>query len=265
MGMLRLAIACIALPCAFCGCGDRHEMRMDVLPSLHNLLLRLKAEGYRVDNLPATPDELGKMIQRQGAVLGTYAEGAFDDFLKNGNPQLIDKQQYEKWIKLSMSDAVYKEVVAVNGEFPGSYMVSGDGRLAVARLQFGNVVLMPQPMAGVGDNAFKIVHGTETAPPHTYIAAYLWARHGFGADAMIHFGTHGSLEFTPRKQVALSSDDWPDILVGTTPHIYIYTIGVTWARALSPNAVPTPLWCRTSPRLSPKATCAGSTASCRRL
>jgi len=198
---------------------------MDVLPSLHNLLLRLKAEGYRVDNLPATPDELGKMIQRQGAVLGTYAEGAFDDFLKNGNPQLVDKQQYEKWVKLSMSDAVYKEVVAVNGEFPGGYMVSGDGRLAVARLQFGNVVLMPQPMAGVGDNVFKIVHGTETAPPHTYIAAYMWARHGFGADAMIHFGTHGSLEFTPRKQVALSSDDWPDILVGTMPHIYIYTIG----------------------------------------
>lgn len=198
---------------------------MDVLPSLYNLLIRLKSEGYRVENLPPTPEELGEMIQRQGAVLGTYAKGAFDDFLKNGNPQLIDKQQYEKWIKLSVGEKNYKDVVAANGVFPGEYMVSNDGRIAVARLKFGNVVLMPQPMAGSGDNTFKIVHGTESAPPHTYIAAYLWARHGFGADAMIHFGTHGSLEFTPRKQVALSSDDWPDILTGTLPHFYIYTIG----------------------------------------
>ena len=60
-------------------------------------------------------------------------------------------------------------------------------------------------MAAVGDDAFLIVHGAKTAPPHTYIGAYLWARYAFGADAMIHFGTHGSLEFTPQKQVALGA------------------------------------------------------------
>lgn len=62
-------------------------------------------------------------------------------------------------------------------------------------------------------------------PPHTYIASYLWTQFGFKADALIHFGTHGSLEFTPRKQVALCSNDWPDRLVGALPHFYIYTIG----------------------------------------
>ena len=80
-------------------------------------------------------------------------------------------------------------------------------------------------MAAVGDDAFAIVHGAKTAPPHTYIGAYLWAQYGFGADAMVHFGTHGSLEFTPQKQVALSRFDWPDRLVGTVPHFYYYTIG----------------------------------------
>ena len=80
-------------------------------------------------------------------------------------------------------------------------------------------------MAAVGDDAFAIVHGAKTAPPHPYIGAYLWAQYGFGADAMIHFGTHGSLEFTPRKQVALCRYDWPDRLVGTIPHFYYYTIG----------------------------------------
>jgi cobaltochelatase CobN len=55
------------------------------------------------------------------------------------------------------------------------------------------------------------------------VAAYLWARYGFGADALMHFGAHGSLEFTPRKQVALGSRDWPDRLVGTLPHFYLYS------------------------------------------
>lgn len=80
-------------------------------------------------------------------------------------------------------------------------------------------------MAGVGGDSFKIVHGTDQAPPYTYVASYLWARYGFSADALIHFGTHGSLEYTPRKQVALDSNDWSDRLIGVVPHLYIYTIG----------------------------------------
>ncbi len=198
---------------------------LEVLPSLYNVLIRLKQEGYKVENLPSSVEELGKLIQQQGAVLGTYAEGAFSEFMKNGNPELIAKEQYESWIKQSLKPETYQEVLALNGDFPGEYMVSEDGRLGIARLQFGNVVLMPQPMAGKGDNAFKIVHGTDAAPPHNYIAAYLWTQYGFQADAIIHFGTHGSMEFTPRKQVALSNNDWPDRLIGALPHFYIYSIG----------------------------------------
>lgn len=198
---------------------------MEVGPSLYNLLLRMKKEGYRVENLPANAKDLENMIQAQGAVFGMYAEGAFDEFMKTGNPELVTKEQYESWVKASLRPEKYAEVVAANGEFPGQYMTTSDGRLGIARLQFGNVVLMPQVAAGSGDNAFQVVHGTNAAPPHTYIASYLWMQHGFKADAMIHFGTHGSLEFTPRKQVALCSNDWPDRLVGTLPHLYIYSIG----------------------------------------
>lgn len=198
---------------------------MEVAPSLYNLLKRLKAEGYRVEGLPAGHKELEKMIMEQGAVFGTYAEGAFDEFMKSGRPELITKEQYESWVKASLRPEKYAEVVAANGEFPGSYMTTPDGRLGVARLQFGNVVLMPQNAAGTGDNSFQVVHGTDMAPPHTYIASYLWMQHGFKADALIHFGTHGSLEFTPKKQVALCGNDWPDRLVGAVPHFYIYSIG----------------------------------------
>ena len=201
---------------------------LETVPSLYHLLKRLKAEGYRVDGLPATEQEFGRMLMEQGAVLSTYAEGAFDDFMKNGHPALVGKQEYEEWVRRALPEALYADVVKIYGEAPGAYMSAvkdGEPCLAVARIQLGNVALLPQPMAAVGDDAFAIVHGAKTAPPHTYIGAYLWAQYGFGADAMLHFGTHGSLEFTPQKQVALSSYDWPDRLVGTVPHFYYYTIG----------------------------------------
>ena len=198
---------------------------MEVGPSLYNLLLRLKQEGYNVAGLPDSAKGLMQAIQRQGAVFNLYAKGAFDDFMKNGKPALVSKNDYDSWVKKTLRPEKYQEVVKANGEFPGEFMATPDGKLAVARVQFGNVVLLPQNAAGKGDNAFQIVHGTDAAPPHTYIASYLWTQYGFKADVLIHFGTHGSLEFTPKKQVALSNLDWPDRLVGALPHFYLYTIG----------------------------------------
>ena len=198
---------------------------MEVVPSLYNLLKKMKEEGYRVENLPANSKELEKMIMAEGAVFGTYANGVMDRFLKEGHPLLISKEEYESWVKQALRPEKYAEVVAAFGEFPGEYMSTADGKLGVSRIQFGNVVIMPQPVAGGGDNAFQIVHGTDVAPPHSYVAAYLWMQYGFKADAMIHFGTHGSLEFTPKKQAALCDLDWPDRLVGSVPHLYIYSIG----------------------------------------
>ena len=198
---------------------------MEVVPSLYNLLVRLKNEGYNVGKLPANPQELAKMIQAQGAVFGTYAEGAYTKFLQSGHPALVTAHQFAGWTQKALSKKMIKEMNQLYGSFPGKYMATNDGKLAVARLQFGNVALLPQVMAGVGGDSFKIVHGTDQAPPYTYVASYLWARYGFSADALIHFGTHGSLEYTPRKQVALDSNDWSDRLIGVVPHFYIYTIG----------------------------------------
>lgn len=198
---------------------------MEVVPSLYNLLIRLRNEGYNVGKLPANAEELGKMIQAQGSVFGTYAEGAYTKFLQSGHPALVTAQQFAGWTQKALSKKMIKEMNQLYGSFPGKYMATDDGKLAVARLQFGNVALLPQVMAGVGGDSFKIVHGTDQAPPYTYVASYLWACYGFSADALIHFGTHGSLEYTPRKQVALSSNDWSDRLIGVVPHLYIYTIG----------------------------------------
>ena len=120
-------------------------------------------------------------------------------------------------------------MVAHNGAVPVNYLAThkdGKDYLGVARLTFGNVTILPQPPAAIStEDDFKVQHGVKEIPPYAYIGAYLWVQNGLKADALIHFGTHGSLEFTPNKQVTLSDYDWGDILVGTVPHFYYYTIG----------------------------------------
>lgn len=200
---------------------------MEVVPSLFNFLKFLVEQEYNVDGLPATEEEFETLLMKKGPVLGPYALGAFDEYLKKGNPELIEKDIYEQWCKEVMPEELYQQVVKKYGEAPGKYMnVKKDDKeyIAVTRLQFGNVCLLPQPLPGIGDDTQQLVHGAETAPPHTYIASYLWGQLGFQADAIFHFGTHGSIEFTPGKQVALSDYDWVDRLIGNIPHFYIYTI-----------------------------------------
>ena len=197
---------------------------MEVVPSLYNFLVRLRREGYNVSGLPASAAELGRLIQARGGLLGTYDVGKMQDFLRKGKPEMVTRSQFESWVKESLPAEDYKAVEKAYGAFPGKYLSTEDGRLGIPRLRFGNVVIMPQPAAAMGNDEFKIAHGVDAVPPHLYLASYLWVQHGFKADALIHFGTHGSLEFTPRKQVALSTHDWADRLVGTMPHFYLYSI-----------------------------------------
>ncbi|MEA3489803.1 MAG: cobaltochelatase subunit CobN [Candidatus Omnitrophota bacterium] len=200
---------------------------MEVAPSLLSLLKYLKSEGYKTGKLPDNADEFLERIQKEGPVLGVYAKGAFDKYLEEGNPELIDIDSYRSWCGKDLVPELYEDIEKNYGPAPGEYMnVYKDGKahIAIARVRFGNIVILPQPLPAYGDNEFKLVHGAKKAPPHSYVASYLWAKNGFGADAIMHFGTHGSLEFTPWKQVALSEYDWPETLVDGLPHIYIYVI-----------------------------------------
>lgn len=197
---------------------------LEVVPSLYNLLVRMREEGYTVKDLPSSAEALDALIQRSGSVFGTYAEGAQAKFLNEGQPQLITKHDFNTWTKALFTKEMHDEMLRVNGQYPGHYLAKDAETLGLPVIHLGNIVLMPQMPAGTGSDSFKMVHGTETAPPYPYIAQYLWLQEGFKADALIHFGTHGSLEYTPGKQVALSQNCWSDRLVGTLPHFYLYTI-----------------------------------------
>ena len=200
---------------------------MEVAPSLLNLLRSLRDAGYTVEGLPETDDEFWELVQAKGPVLGPYARGAFEEFLDVGDPALVPAGEYAAWVEADLEPGMRDAVVEQYGPAPGEYMTVGEGEetaLAVARVRFGNVVILPQPLPGVGDDTFRLVHGAQKAPPHPYVASYLWTRNAFEADAVMHFGTHGSLEFTPWKQIALSAFDWSDALVGGLPHVYVYVM-----------------------------------------
>ena len=197
---------------------------LEVVPSLYNLLVKMREEGYTVKDLPASAEGLDALIQRSGSVFGTYAEGALAKFLNEGQPQLVTKHDFNTWTKALFTQKMQDEMLRVNGQYPGHYLAKDAETLGLPVVHLGNIVLMPQMPAGTGSDSFKMIHGTETAPPYPYIAQYLWLQEGFKADALIHFGTHGSLEYTPGKQVALSQNCWSDRLVGTLPHFYLYTI-----------------------------------------
>lgn len=196
---------------------------MEVIPSLYQFLLRLRDEGYQVSDLP---DEktFESQIMSRGSVMGDYASAAQKNFMDNANPIWIGKTDYESWAKDALLDRKYDEVVERYGEAPGLLLSRGDS-LAVAALRYGNILLFPQPRPAIGDDDFRLIHGAEVAPPHSYISAYLYAANGFDADAFIHFGTHGNLEFTPGKNVALSESDWAEALLSNRPNFYFYSVG----------------------------------------
>gem|GEM_PF-8887 len=200
---------------------------MEVGASLLNLLKSLQQAGYRTGDLPLDGKAMEDEIRRRGPVLGPYAKGEIEAFVKNGQPEFIRAADLESWERKQLDPQMYEAVVKQYGQAPGEYLgVDHEGVkcIALPRLQFGNVVVLPQTLPAIGDDTERLVHGAKQAPPHSYLATYLWARHGFQADALLHFGTHGSLEFTPWKQNALSDLDWPDALVGDLPHIYVYVI-----------------------------------------
>lgn len=173
---------------------------MEVIPSMYNFLLRLRREGYRVDGLPATLDAFARNVHEAA-----------------DRPLWAVKRDYEQWVKQVIPTAKYAEVTDRYGTPPDS--------IPMTAVRYGSVLLFLQPRPALGDDDFRFVHGVDVAPPHSYLAPYLYMQREFLADALVHFGTHGNLEFTPGRDAAMRRDDWSQQLIGPTPHFYFYTTG----------------------------------------
>lgn len=178
---------------------------LSVYASLFNTLRAMKAEGYRVD-LPASVDDLRDRILHGNADhLGTdanvHARISIDDHVRR-EPYL-------------------KEIEAQWGAAPGRQLTDGRS-LLVLGAQFGNVFVGVQPGFGYEGDPMRLLFEKGFAPTHAFSAFYRWLREDFGAHALLHFGTHGALEFMPGKQTALSAACWPDRLIGDMPNLYLY-------------------------------------------
>lgn len=197
---------------------------LDVPPSLVNFLKQMKARGYRIGPIP-DPEGLRKIMDASGSNVSAWAPGDLERLAQSKSVLLLEVETYRQWFKEALSPENQRRVLQAHGEPPGKGMVYRKGEkayLVIPKIDLGNVILLPQPSRG-GDEEDEAIYGRGgTPPPHQYLAAYLWLDRGFKAHALLHYGTHGNLEFLPGKQVGLSQDDWSDLLLGGMPNVYLY-------------------------------------------
>ncbi|MEO7338168.1 MAG: cobaltochelatase subunit CobN, partial [Caldimonas sp.] len=178
---------------------------LSVFESLFNTMGALQREGYTVD-LPASVDDLRRCIvegnaQRFGATANVYARISADDHVRR--------------------ERHLKEIEAQWGPAPGKQQTDGRS-IQVLGERFGNVFVGIQPAFGYEGDPMRLLFERGFAPTHAFSAFYRWLREDFRADVLLHFGTHGALEFMPGKQCGLDASCWPDRLIGDVPNVYLY-------------------------------------------
>lgn len=191
--------------------------------SLVNALGKMKDAGYTITQVPVDEDELVGWMMERGRQIGVWAPGELDKLVRNYNPVLIPTETYINWFNQKLPETVRKDVIERWGLPPGRFLVwensEGEKFIVIPRIDLGNVILLPQPLRGEAHDPSRNPHDKKDEPPHNYIATYFWLREEFNADALIHFGTHGTEFMLPGKEVGLSNKDWPDILMGDMPNI----------------------------------------------
>jgi len=191
---------------------------LDTFESLIKLLDRLQEEDYTVSGYPRTRHEFIRLITKKNVV----NQSDWTSLTKvKENSFKVSVTEYRAWFA-ALPEQCQKQMIESWGDPPGSLMADEEN-IYVPGLQFGNIFIGFQPARGVHADPSKTYHDTALPPHHQYYAFYKFVEKVFQADVVIHFGTHGTLEFLPGKQVALSERCFPDIFIGTLPHLYFYT------------------------------------------
>lgn len=178
---------------------------LSVFESLHNTMKALKADGYTID-VPATVDELRSRVLKGNATrFGTDANVV-------ARIPVDSHVRREPWLA---------EIEKQWGPAPGRHQSDGSSLLVLGE-SFGNLFVGLQPAFGYEGDPMRLLFERSFAPTHAFAAFYRWIREDFRAHAVLHFGTHGALEFMPGKQTGMCSGCWPDRLIADLPNIYLY-------------------------------------------
>ena len=182
---------------------------LDTPASTVNLLRALSTAGYVVGPLPADGEELMNWLQKGITNDPEHSYG-------KTAAQSVDRQELESCIaELPLSR---------REELASHWPDMGESSVPVAGIQLGNVFLGIQPPRGFSQQPGAIYHSPTLPPPPQYLAFYFWVRERFRADAIVHLGKHGNLEWLPGRAVALGGDDYPRICIGALPHIYPFIV-----------------------------------------
>jgi len=202
---LKLALVLFCFPPNKGNIGTAADL--DVFPSVWVTLQRLQQEGYTVP-LPSSADELRESL----------LNGNSDRYAATTN--IAHRMTTEEYRQLCpYVDEIEKEW----GRAPGK-INSFAGDLIIQGLNLGNVFIGVQPTFGFEGDPMRLMMARGSAPHHGFMAFYTYISKVLKADAVVHIGTHGSLEFMPGKQLGLSGECWPDRLIGDLPNIYLYSV-----------------------------------------
>ncbi len=212
----KLAVVLSSYPTKHSRVGN--AVGLDTPASAVVLLRALRDAGYDVGEFPEDGDELVHTLIAAG---GHDVEWLTEEQLRSAVAR-VPRATYERDFA-ALPEQLQAQVLEHWGPPPGRLYVDGDD-IVLAALQYGNVVLMIQPPRGFGENPIAIYHDPDLPPSHHYLAAYAWLRHGFGADAVVHLGKHGTLEWLPGKGLGLSASCAPDAALGDLPLFYPFIV-----------------------------------------
>jgi cobaltochelatase CobN len=191
---------------------------LDAPASLMDVLEAMLRHGYKVTDLPADGDSLIHALIARGSYDENYLT---DDQLANATGR-VPVEDYAAWFS-ELPEEQQERMRRQWGPPPGEAYVH-DGAIALAGLELGNVLVALQPPRGYGMDPDAIYHRPDLPPPHNYYAFYRWICDTWRADAIVHFGKHGTLEWLPGKGVGLSAECFPDSLLADMPLCYPFII-----------------------------------------
>ena len=194
---------------------------LDTMESTIRLMNRMKEEGYTIDFIPESTDKFIELMTSHATNdISMMTEEQAEECQK------LSAKEYIDFFHTLGSDA-QKRMEDEWGRAPGEVMISEKGNILVPGTMDGNLFLTVQPSRQYGMDPSKAYHDPYIAPTHQYLAFYYWLRKVWKADAVIHMGTHGNLEWLPGKSVGLDEESYPDIALGDLPNIYPYHMTIT--------------------------------------
>ncbi|MBM9621831.1 cobaltochelatase subunit CobN [Streptomyces zhihengii] len=229
----RIALVLSAYPTKHSRIGN--AVGLDTPASAVALLRRLRAEGYDFgpgEEIPGLVSGDGDELIRALIEAGGHDQEWLTEEQLARNPVRIPAADYRRWygeLPAELREAVEEHWGPAPGEMFLDRSRNPEGDIVLAALRRGNLLVLIQPPRGFGENPIAIYHDPDLPPSHHYLAAYRWIAAsaddgGFGADAMIHLGKHGNLEWLPGKNAGLSAACAPDAALGDLPLVYPFLV-----------------------------------------